>query len=70
VQIWRKICVMNAFRAVTIRPMTRKPAPKVTLLFLAILPLGAWIAVIYFVLILVGAATFSLELFAKLLALA
>lgn len=61
---------MNAFRAVTIRPMTRKPTPKVTLLFLAILPLGAWIAVIYFVLILVGAATFSLELFAKLLALA
>lgn len=50
--------------------MTRKPTPKVTLLFLAILPLGAWIAVIYFVLILVGAATFSLELFAKLLALA
>ena len=61
---------MNAFRAVTIRPMTRKHTPKVTLLFLAILPLGAWIAVIYFVLILVGAATFSLELFAKLLALA
>lgn len=49
--------------------MTRKPAPRVTLLFLAILPIGAWLAVIYFVLILVGAATFSLELFAKLIAL-
>jgi hypothetical protein len=61
---------MKAISAVTIRRMTRKPAPKVTLLFLAILPIGAWVAVIYFVLVLVGAATFSLELFAKLLALA
>lgn len=49
--------------------MARKPSPKVTLLFLAILPLGAWIALIYFVLIIVGATTFSIELFARLLQL-
>lgn len=54
----------------TIRLMAKKPSPKVTLLFLAILPLGAWIAVIYFVLILIGATTFSIELFARLLQLA
>jgi len=49
--------------------MTRKPAQKVTLLFLAVLPIGAWLAVIYFALVLIGAATFSLELFNRLLAL-
>lgn len=49
--------------------MRRKTAPKVTLLFLAVLPIGAWLALIYFVLILMGAATFSIELFSKLLAL-
>lgn len=49
--------------------MRRKDTPKVTILFLAILPLGAWVALIYFVLIVIGATTFSLELFARLLAL-
>lgn len=46
--------------------MTRKPAPKVTLLFLAILPIGAWVALIYFVLVLLGSTTFVLETFIKL----
>lgn len=49
--------------------MARKPPPKVTILFLAILPIGAWLAVIYFILVLIGATTFSLELFARLIAL-
>lgn len=49
--------------------MTSKEPPKVTFLFLAILPIGAWVALIYFILVLVGAATFSLELLERLLAL-
>lgn len=49
--------------------MTRKPSPKVTILFLAILPIGAWLAVIYFCLVIIGATTFSLELFSRLLTL-
>ena len=66
---WREFCAEMAVRCRTIRPMTRKVPPKVTILFLAVLPIGAWLAVIYFVLVLVGAATFSLELFNRLLAL-
>jgi len=49
--------------------MTKRVPAKVTILFLAVLPIGAWLAVIYFVLVLIGAATFSLELFNRLLAL-
>jgi len=49
--------------------MRNKTPAHVKVLFLAIVPISAWIAVIYFVLVLVGAATFSLDLFAKLLAL-
>lgn len=66
---WRKSCAFTAVCLWTIRAMTEKDKPKVTLLFLAILPIGAWLAVIYFVLVLLGAATFSLELFNRLLTL-
>jgi len=49
-----------------IAPMTQKPAPKVTILFLAILPIGAWLAVIYFCLVLIGATGVVLDIFGRL----
>lgn len=50
----------------TIASMTDKPPPKVTILFLAILPIGAWLAVLYFCLVLIGATSAVLEIFGRL----
>jgi hypothetical protein len=64
-----QVCAQTAGSASTMLAMTRKPRPAVTILFLAILPIGAWLAVIYFCLVMIGATTFSIELFSRLLTL-
>ena len=42
--------------------MTRKSAPKVRLLFLAVFPIGAWMALIYFALVIVQSVGTVLEI--------
>jgi len=49
--------------------MTQKSAAKVTILFLAILPIGAWLAVIYFALVVIGATGVVLDTFVRFLQL-
>lgn len=47
--------------------MTRKNRPTVRILFMAIVPIGAWLAVLYFSLIVVESSIRVLELWAKVI---
>jgi hypothetical protein len=47
--------------------MTRKTSQPVRIFFMAIFPIGAWLMVLYFALVIVESAIKTLELVAKVL---
>jgi len=47
--------------------MTRKSRPAVRILFMAVVPIGAWLAVLYFSLVIVESSIKVLELWTKVI---